>query len=98
SVGGRLVPPPGPVGKERKGPPRGAPPQPPLHLSLKLQRSPWLNAPVLTRSGRRCHPPKLDVGDGDPGRGPTVDRRGCLACLLLPLEQDDRPTPAVGRP
>lgn len=52
--------------------------------------------PSATRSGGRCHPPKLDAGDVDSGRDPTVDRRSRLACLLLGLEQDNREALAFG--
>jgi hypothetical protein len=52
--------------------------------------------PSATRSGGRCHPPKLDAGDVDSGRGPTVDRRSRLACLLLGVEQDNREALAFG--
>src|SRR5262245_27632017 len=49
------------------------------------------------RLGSRGDPPKLNAGDGDPGRGPTADRRSGFACLLFGLEQDEREALALGR-
>jgi hypothetical protein len=56
------------------------------HFCISFEESDRVLDPRGARSGGRCDSSKLDIGDADPRRSPTGDRRSCLACLFLGLE------------